>query len=168
MEIIFLLLASICQGGSVELKVGDKAPLFTVKTHEDKEFKLEDRKGKWTILYFYPKAETPGCTKQACSFRDSLSKVKALNADVFGISTDYVESLKKFHENRKLNFTLLSDPTAETTKAYGAKMPLLKIAKRWTFLIDGELTIRHIDNDVDPVKDVENMVALIKQLDHKK
>jgi thioredoxin-dependent peroxiredoxin len=153
---------------SSELKVGDMAPTFQLKTHEGKEFKLEDRRGKWTILYFYPKAETPGCTKQACAFRDSIKKVRDLDADVFGVSADSVEDISKFHKHHDLNFTLLSNADLKVIEAYGAKSSLLKMAKRWTYVIDPQLKIRHIDQKVDPVMDVEKTSAVIKDLQAKK
>jgi peroxiredoxin Q/BCP len=95
---------------AVDLKSGDPAPRFTAKTHEGREFRLEDRKGQWTVLYFYPKAGTPGCTRQACAFRDGIAAIRAEGADVFGISTDTVESQAEFHEDEHLSFTLLADP----------------------------------------------------------
>ncbi len=149
-------------GFASDLKMGDKAPHFKVLDHEGKSFDLNDRKGKWTILYFYPKADTPGCTKQACAFRDSLSKIRSLNADVFGISTDSVESIAKFHQKHHLNFKLLSDENLEVTKKYGTKMPVIAMSKRWTFLIGPELTLLNIDTDVEPVKDAEKMALAIQ------
>ena len=147
------------------LKVGDPAPLFKLKTEEGKEFELSSRKGLgWTVLYFYPKAETPGCTKQACAFRDSISKIHEEGAEVYGISADNVEAVAKFHKNHHLNFTLLADPKGEAIGPYGVKMPIIGIAKRWTFIVDPELKVRNIDNDVDPVKDAEKVGAMLKLL----
>ncbi|MBC7371215.1 MAG: peroxiredoxin, partial [Bdellovibrionaceae bacterium] len=77
-------------GAMAELKVNEAAPVFTAKTQENKDFDLNSRKGKWTVLYFYPKAGTPGCTKQACAFRDNIKKIRAQGADVVGISADTV------------------------------------------------------------------------------
>lgn len=148
--------------------VSETAPLFTAKTHDGKNFDLSARKGQWTILYFYPKADTPGCTKQACSFRDSIKKVRELNADVFGISGDSVADIAKFHEKYHLNFTLLADPELDVIGKYGVRMEGRSLAKRWTFLIGPDLKIRHIDQDVDPVQDVERMSAKIKELTAKK
>jgi len=164
------MLAPISMSVSVqaaEIGVGDSAPLFQAKTHEGKPFDLAERKGKWTVLYFYPKADTPGCTKQACSFRDSVGKIRALNAEVFGISADSVESIAKFHEKYHLSFPLLADPDLKATKAYGAKMPIMGMSKRWTFIIDPALKIRAIDQNVDPVKDAENVSKKIKELQSK-
>ncbi|MES2964510.1 MAG: peroxiredoxin [Bdellovibrionota bacterium] len=145
-------------------KVGDTAPSFTAKTHAGEDFSLEARKGKWTVLYFYPKAETPGCTTQACAFRDNLKKITAQDAEVYGISTDTVETQKKFHEHHKLNFTLLADPDAAITEKFGAKMLALKMSKRWTYIIGPDLKIKSIDQDVDPAMDATKVAAKIADL----
>ena len=151
-------------GAVAEPKVGDQAPGIKLQTHEGKSFDLQSRKGQWTVLYFYPKADTPGCTKQACAFRDSISEIRKLNADVFGISIDSVKDQAKFHEKNNLNFTLLADADGTVAKAYGTKMPLVPMAKRWTFLIDPDLRIRFIDDGVSPAKDAGNMAAKLKEL----
>lgn len=155
-------------GNAADLKVGDAAPLFKTKTHDGKDFDLSERKGSWTVLYFYPKAETPGCTKQACAFRDHIEKIRKLGGDVFGISTDTVDAQGKFHENHKLNFVLLADADASVTGKYGSKMPVLKVAKRWTYIVDPELKIRAIDKDVDPVMDALNVAKTIEGMQIKK
>lgn len=149
-------------------KVADLAPSFTAKTHENKDFSLSDRKGKWTVLYFYPKADTPGCTKQACAFRDSIKVIRDLNADVFGISTDSVKDQAAFHKKHNLSFTLLADPTAVIAEKYDAKVFGVKMAKRWTFIIGPDLRIRHIDEGVDPVLDAANVAKKLKELQAKK
>ena len=165
---LFLILLAIVfislKGETMELKTGNPAPLFTTKNHEGTPFSLSDRTGKWTVLYFYPKADTPGCTKQACAFRDSIEKIRELGAEVYGVSSDTVESLKKFHEKYHLNFPLLADPKAEIINSYEAKMPLLKIAKRWTFIVGPELKIRSIDQDVDPAMDAKKVAETIREL----
>jgi len=153
---------------SADVKIGDSAPLFKLKNHEGVLFDLADRKGKWTILFFYPKAETPGCTKQACAFRDSVNKIREQDADVFGISADTVEDQAQFHKHHHLNFALLADDKMDAIQAYGTKMPVLKMSKRWTFIIDPELKIRAIDKDVDPVKDAEKVAQMIKELKSEK
>lgn len=149
---------------AADLKEGSVAPDFTVKTHEGKTFQLSSRKGQWTVLYFYPKADTPGCTKQACAFRDSIDKIRKLNAEIFGISVDTVADQAAFHKKYHLNFTLLADEDAKVTEAYGAKMPALKMAKRWTFIIDPNLVIRNINQGADPVKDPDNVATIIASM----
>lgn len=143
-----------------ELKVGDTAPNFALKNQDGKDFTLESRKGKgWTVLYFYPKAETPGCTKEACAFRDAIDKIRRFNAEVYGVSSDSVESQKAFHSNHKLRFDLLADPDAQAIKLFGAKMPVLTLAKRWTFVLDPGLKVRSIQHDVDPLLDAERVAS---------
>lgn len=147
-----------------ELKIGDPAPAIQAKTHDGKDFDLQSRKGQWTVLYFYPKAETPGCTKQACAFRDSIKKIRDQGGDVFGVSADDQKAQAEFHENHQLNFTLLADGDLKIIKAYGTKMPLIGVSKRWTFVIDPDLKIRAIDKDVDPVKDADKVATAIAAL----
>ena len=152
------------QAHATDLKVGDEAPLFSLQTHEAKEFNLNERKGNWTVLYFYPKAGTPGCTKQACAFRDGIKAIRDLGADVYGISTDSVKSLQAFHNEHKLNFILLSDEAGKVVKNYGVSMPLLNVAKTWTFIIGPDLKIKEIEKDVDPLADAKHVAATIQSL----
>ncbi|MCC7440667.1 MAG: peroxiredoxin [Bdellovibrionales bacterium] len=151
---------------ATELTPGDAAPAITAKTQSGEDFDLASRKGKWTVLFFYPKAGTPGCTKQACAFRDSVKKIRDQGADVYGISSDDVEDQAKFHAEHKLTFTLLADPDGTAVRAYGAKMPILNLSKRWTFIIDPELKIRQVDRDVDPALDAQKVadsLALLRK-----
>jgi peroxiredoxin Q/BCP len=159
-----LLLGFFRSGLGSDLKVGDTAPGINLKTDEGTDFDLQSRKGQWTVLYFYPKAETPGCTKQACAFRDSISQIRMLGAELFGVSSDGLDALKKFKANHKLNFTLLADPGLDAIKRYGTKMPLLRMSKRWTFIVDPDLRIRAIEKDVDPVLDAKRVAGMLKEL----
>jgi peroxiredoxin Q/BCP len=149
---------------ATELKPGDAAPLFTAKTQNGEVFDLAARKGQWTVLFFYPKAGTPGCTKQVCAFRDSVKTIRAEGADVFGISADTVEAQAAFHKEHQLAFTLLADPDGKVIEAYGTKMPRAPMSKRWTFIIDPELTIRQVQHDVDPALDAQRVAAEIARL----
>jgi peroxiredoxin Q/BCP len=149
---------------AAELKVGDKAPVFKAKTQTGADFDLSTRKGTWTVLYFYPKAGTPGCTKQACAFRDSIDQIRAQGADVFGISADSVADQAAFHKEHSLNFTLLADPDNKIIDLYGSKMPMMKLSKRWTFIVDPELKIRWVEKDVDPAMDAMKVANEIKSL----
>ena len=150
---------------ALPLGIGQPAPVFELKNQEDQAFNLTSRLDKgWTVLYFYPKAGTPGCTAQACGFRDAIEGIRKANAEVYGISTDDIAALKNFHQQHKLRFDLLSDADAKTTEAYGVKMPLIDIAKRWTFILDPRLTIRAIDDDVDPVLDAQKVINTLQQL----
>jgi peroxiredoxin Q/BCP len=103
-----------------KLEVGTNAPAFTVLDQDGKSVSLADFKGKKTILYFFPAASTPGCTKEACDFNDNLNPFKDAGYTVLGISPDPVKKLKTFQVNQELNFPLLSDPELEVHKAYGA------------------------------------------------
>ena len=168
-RLIFAVVVTlVASGASVaadkELAAGDPAPLFTAKTHDGSTFDLASRKGSWTVLYFYPKAGTPGCTKEASAFRDGIDRIRAEGAEVYGISTDTVEGQAEFHRDQRLSFTLLADPEGAVTTAYGAKMPLVTFAKRWTFIIDPTLTIRQVQHDVDPSEDAARVAAEIAQL----
>jgi len=99
---------------------GQKAPAFSLEGNDGKKHSLEEHKGKTVILYFYPRDDTPGCTKEACGFRDLGAALKKTDAVVLGVSKDSIESYKKFAGKYKLPFTLLSDPKAEVMKKYGA------------------------------------------------
>lgn len=165
----FFLTLSLCillfqSAFADELTVGVQAPLFTLKKQDGLDFQLKDRTGKWTVLYFYPKSETPGCTKQACSFRDNIHKIQKLNADVIGVSINSVEEQKGFKEHHQLNFDLLADQEGTVTELYGAKRAQAQMAQRWTFILDPKLIIRNINKDVDPVKDAVQVAAKIAEL----
>jgi peroxiredoxin Q/BCP len=102
------------------LEVGDKAPAFSLLDADGNMVKLSDYKGRRVVVYFYPAASTPGCTKQACDFRDSLSELNGAGLDVVGISPDKPAKLAKFRDDQKLTFPLLSDPDREVLTAWGA------------------------------------------------
>ena len=102
------------------LAVGDPAPAFTLPDAEGTPVSLEDYRGRKVIVYFYPAASTPGCTKQACDFRDNLGELTGAGLDVIGISPDKPEKLARFRDAEKLTFPLLSDPSRSTLQAYGA------------------------------------------------
>jgi peroxiredoxin Q/BCP len=163
-SVAFVFLATASVAADKELAAGDPAPVFTAKTHDGATFDLASRKGSWTVLYFYPKSGTPGCTKQACAFRDGIDPIRAAGAEVYGISTDTVEGQAAFHEEQNLNFTLLADPEGAVTIAYGAKMPIVTYAKRWTFIVDPTLTIRQVQHDVDPTEDAARVAEEIARL----
>src|SRR3990167_7460164 len=102
----------------ITLKEGDDAPDFELEDHEGKKARLSDFKGKKVVLYFYPKDDTPGCTKEACNFRDDLSNLKKANVEVLGVSNDDSESHKKFASKYELPFRLLADTSKDVSKAY--------------------------------------------------
>lgn len=146
---------------AASLKVGDAAPIFEAKTQDGTSFDLAAQKGHWTVLYFYPKAGTPGCTKEACAYRDNIKKITDQGAVVFGISSDTIAAQAKFHKQHHLNFTLLADPDLQAIGLYGSKMPVFKYSKRWTFVLDPQLKIRAIEKNVDPVIDAQKVADLI-------
>jgi peroxiredoxin Q/BCP len=159
-----LFLALIAFNSYAAAIEGQLATDFTLKTDAGVDFNLSSRKGKWTVLYFYPKSDTPGCTKQACAFRDSIKQIRDLGAEVIGVSVNSVDDQKRFKEKHHLNFPLLADEKGTVAELYGAKMPVMPMAKRWSFVIDPSLTIRFIEKDVDPVKDAEKMAEKIREL----
>ncbi len=119
-------------------KIGQMAPPFDLPDQNGKMRKLEDFKGKWLVLYFYPKDDTPICTKEACAFRDNYAKIRAAGAEIAGISVDNTTSHAKFAAKNHLPFFLLSDQSGQVAKAYGVleNLILFKLARRYTFLID--------------------------------
>ncbi len=132
------------------LKVVGKAPDFKVLTDEGKEVSLADFRGKRIVLYFYPKDNTPGCTRESCSFRDGLSRIKRKGAVVLGVSPDSVKSHQKFKQDQTLNFPLLSDSEKRLVQAYGVWKEKSLYGRKYmgvertTFLIDEEGRITRI------------------------
>jgi peroxiredoxin Q/BCP len=146
--IIYVVLAQT----DLKLKVGDKAPDFTLQDAYGKSFHLSSFKGKVpVIVYFYPKAGTSGCTKEACGIRDDWSKFEQNKIPVLGISTDDKPAIKKFIDDYKLNFPLLSDADKKVSKEYGV-IGMLGYDKRVTFIVDKNSKIA----DVMEVKDIAN------------
>ena len=132
---------------------GMTAPAFRLQDQAGAWHNSTDYRGKWLVLYFYPKDDTPGCTTQACEFRDNLFAFKKLETAVVGVSVDDVASHKQFAEEHSLPFTLLADSTKETAKAYGvlrSVLGLMEIASRETFIIDPEGRIAKHYRAVDP------------------
>lgn len=132
---------------TTRLAVGDQAPDLTLPDADEKPVSLADYRGRKVIVYFYPAASTPGCTKQACDFRDNLAELNGSGIEVLGVSPDKPAKLAKFREAEGLTFPLLSDPTKETLLAWGAFGEKTMYGKtvtgviRSTFLVDEEGTI---------------------------
>jgi peroxiredoxin Q/BCP len=131
-------------------KTGDKAPLIEGKDQDGKTWKLSDAVGKQVVLlYFYPKDDTPGCTKEACGFRDRMDALKKDNVQVIGVSFDSGESHQKFIAHHNLNFPLLADTDGKIAAAYGVKMPDKNMARRVSFLIGLDGKIVHVTDNRD-------------------
>ena len=147
------------------LKEGQKAPALQAMDQNGKTIKLSDFAGKAAVvLYFYPKDDTPGCTKEACSLRDGHAELKAAGAVVLGVSSDDVKSHEAFAAKYHLPFSILADPDKAIIKAYGVKMLGLNYAKRVTFVIDRQGFIRKIFWDVKPAGHDQEVLAAIKSL----
>ncbi len=144
------------------------APLFSLPaTREGERMSLESFKGKWLVLYFYPKDDTPGCTTEACSLRDARDDLTDLGAEVVGISKDEPESHHKFKLKFNLNFTLLSDESGRTIEAYGAWGPKMfgKVGiQRKTFLIDPQGIVQKVYGRVTPEGHGNKVVEDLREL----
>jgi len=155
---------SVC--ATETLAVGSPAPEFELSDQTGQLHSLEDYRDQWVILYFYPKDETPGCTTEACEFRDNIFEFRKINVQILGVSFDDVESHRKFAENYDLPFPLLADTEGNAAEAYGVKTKMLgmTIAKRQTFLIDpaGNLA-KHYDK-VKPETHSAEVLADLKTL----
>mgnify|MGYP003562020485 CR=1 FL=1 len=133
--------------------VGQPAPAFKLKDQDGKVHDLADYKGKWVALYFYPKDDTPGCTTQACGFRDNVFAFDKEGAVILGISVDSAADHKAFAEKHGLPFTLLADPTKAVTKEYGVLktyMGVMEMARRDTFIIDPQGRVAKHYESVNP------------------
>jgi peroxiredoxin Q/BCP len=149
------------------LSVGDKAPAFSTKDQDGKTVKLSDFKGRKAVLYFYPKDDTPGCTKEACSFRDAWSQLKRRQVAVLGVSVDDEKSHRKFADKFSLPFTLLADTDKSIVKAYGAwgekNMYGRKYmgTRRVTYLIDEKGKVAAVWPKVKPEGHAEEILAAV-------
>ena len=151
--------------GELTLKEGEKAPDFALQSQDGKLVRLSDFRGqKNIILYFYPKDDTPGCTREACSFRDNISLFREVGTEILGVSVDDVESHKEFLKKYNLNFSLLADPDKQVTSRYGVKA-WHGLAKRVTFVIDKQGVIRRIFPDVDVSKHSEEVLQVLQMLE---
>ncbi len=147
-----------------------KAPDFTLIDEEGKSRTLSDYKGRWLVLYFYPKDDTPGCTVEACSLRDARDDIAAEGAEIVGISRDDASSHEKFKAKHLLNFTLLTDPDHRVMDAYGAwgkKMFGKEGVLRKTFIIDPKGVVVKVYGRVTPVGHGEQVIAELRLLQQK-
>ncbi len=149
-----------------QLAVGTAAPEFELSDQNGQLHSLEDYRDQWVVLYFYPKDETPGCTTEACEFRDNIFAYKDLNAQILGISLDDVESHKAFAENHGLPFPLLADVEGEVSTAYGVKTRMfgMTVAKRQTFIIGPDGIIMMHYEKVKPAEHSKQVLADLEEL----
>jgi peroxiredoxin Q/BCP len=146
--------------------VGSAAPDFSLSTNAGKAASLKDYRGKWVVLYFYPKDFTGGCTIEAHNFQRDLAKYEAAGAVILGVSVDSVDSHKGFCAKEGLNFTLLSDPDAKVTADYGSVMEYqgARMSARNTFIIDPEGKIAKVYTKVNPEGHSEEVLAALENL----
>jgi len=146
---------------------GMTAPDFTLPSQEGSSVSLKDYRGKWVVLYFYPKDQTPGCTREAHNFQVDQPKYAERNAVVLGVSVDSVDSHKKFCAKEGLNFKLLADTDHNVSDSYGSltNLGLVKFAARHTFLIDPTGKIAKVYTSVDPAKHSEEVLAELDVLE---
>lgn len=161
------LAATVAQAASETPQPGTAAPEFKLQDQSGKWHELKDYRGKWVALYFYPKDKTPGCTTQACEFRDNVFAFRDAGAVILGVSVDDVESHKEFSEKHGLPFPILADDKKVVAKEYGVLsrfLGMFELARRDTFLIDPEGNIARHYEDVDPKGHSQVVLKDIKEL----
>ena len=152
----------------MQLKVGDKAPEFKLEDQDGKTHSLSDLKGKTTLIYFYPKDETPGCTAQACSIRDNFEDLKQMGIDVLGVSKDDVKSHAKFVDNHELPFDILADTDHTMIEAYGAWQERSMYGRKFfgtqrsAVVVSPKLTIEAVWPKIQPLKTVAEVKAWLQ------
>jgi thioredoxin-dependent peroxiredoxin len=153
-----------------KINVGDPVPPFIGLDAEGKSFSLGDLLGRSFVLYFYPKDDTPGCTKEACSFRDSIEQFDGLDAVVIGVSPDSASSHKKFMQKHHLNFTLLCDENKELCKKFDVLQEKQMYGKRYegvertTFVVDGKGIIRWIERHVSVADHTQRVIKALQDI----
>jgi len=148
-----------------KIEIGDQVPNFSLKDQNNKTFNIADNIGKPMVVYFYPKDDTPGCTKQACKFRDEFEKFTDLGTLVIGVSADNIESHKKFEEKYNLPFILLADTENEVRSLFGVPKNLFLIPGRVTYVIDKRGVIQYIFNSQLGIeKHIGNSLQKLKEI----
>ena len=160
-----LFTSRMAQAGEVP-KVGEVAPDFSLPDQHGQMHTLREYAGKWLVLYFYPKDDTPGCTQEACAFRDDLHELTDLGAQVVGISVDDSNSHAEFAQKYHLPFPLLADKTTEVAAHYGVllNMLLIKVARRYTFLIDPQGRVNKVYDKVETSRHSREIIEDMKRL----
>lgn len=164
--LVALLLASFLAPSEKIPKIGATAPDFKLPDQRGKVYTLEDFRGQWLVLYFYPKDDTPGCTEQACKFRDDLHQLTVLGARVVGVSVDDSNSHAEFAKKYALPFPLLADAGGEVAARYGVlqNLGVVKMARRYTFLIDPQAKIRKVYDKVETSRHSKEIVEDLTRL----
>lgn len=154
------------QQPSTRVSVGMNAPAFKLPDADGNMRSLSDWQGKWLVLYFYPKDDTPGCTREACQFRDDIQQIRALGAEVVGISVDTVASHAQFAQKHRLSFPILADSNGQVAEAYGALFNLIvfQAAKRITFVIDPQGVVAQMYSNVNPDGHSQTIISDLKRL----
>jgi peroxiredoxin Q/BCP len=162
---LIVVFINMARAGELPL-VGQSAPDFSLPDQNGVVHSLKEYSGKWVVLYFYPKDDTPGCTQEACAFRDDLHKLTALGAQVVGISVDDGKSHAEFANKYHLPFPLLADSDKVVAARYGVLMNLLfvKVAKRYTFLIDPQGKISKVYDKVDTSRHSKEIIDDLNKL----
>lgn len=162
--LIFLLMVFNINA-SDELSAGMDAPDFSLVDQDNIKRSLSDFKGKWVVLYFYPKDDTPGCTTEACSFRDNIEIINKLNTNILGVSVDSQESHKDFSEKYSLPFPILADTSGEVAKKYDSYGSFVgfKYASRHTFIINPSGKIHKVYKKVNPSKHAAEIIEELKK-----
>jgi peroxiredoxin Q/BCP len=147
-------------------EVGKPAPDFNLPDQDGKQHALKDYRGKWLVLYFYPKDDTPGCTQEACAFRDDLAQIIELGAQVVGVSVDDTNSHAEFAKKYHLPFPLLADKTTETADRYGAlrNLVFMKVARRYTFLIDPQGNVSKVYLSVETSRHSKQIIDDLQKM----
>ena len=152
------------------IEEGAQAPNFTLPDQDGEDITLSDLRGRTVVLYFYPRADTPGCTTQACSIRDHSADYLEAGVTVLGVSPDTVEDIRKFHDKQGLNFTLLADADHEVAERYGVWAEKKNYGKtywgnlRATFIIDGEGNVARVFPKVSPKTHDEVVLGALEEL----
>lgn len=160
-----LFVARAARAGELP-QVGQPAPDFKLADQDGQLHALKDYRGKWLVLYFYPKDDTPGCTQEACAFRDDLHQLVEMDAAVVGVSVDDSTSHAQFAKKYHLPFPLLADKSGEVAASYGALMNLgiMKLARRFTFLIDPQGNIGRVYLSVETSRHSKEIIDDLKKL----
>lgn len=157
------MLSSLTGVAATRLREGAPAPIVSAKNQDGETRKLSDHAGKWVLLFFYPKDDTPGCTKQACSLRDEYKQFTDAGVVIYGVSRQGPESHREFKKKFRLPFDLLADEKGEIGRAFGiGSMPIVGIYKRQSVLIDPKGNISKFLDSVDPATHSQAVLDLVR------